>query len=200
MAAPVWILSVDLQTKTATFQSGMADAARSARSSFKQIGDDASEMGGRVGRSSLDIRHGIGLVDNTIRGAHSMAMVDFIRMFSDSALVMNALPFAMTVAGFALIAEVVVKGVQAYQAYKQAMEALQTETTKFHTTVQDTFNGLNDKILEAQKESDELAGNHLGALQKELEIIDHQDMNELARSFDTVAKAADQLFGDLRKL
>lgn len=28
MAAPVWILSVDLQTKTATFQSGMADRKR----------------------------------------------------------------------------------------------------------------------------------------------------------------------------
>ncbi|HEX4032529.1 MAG TPA: hypothetical protein VHX20_19350 [Terracidiphilus sp.] len=176
----------------------MADAARSARSSFKQIGDDAGEMGGRVGRSSLDIRHGIGLVDNTIRGAHSMAMVDFIRLFSDSALVMNALPFAMTAAGFALIAEVVVKGVQAYQAYKLAMEALRTETTKFHTTVQDTFNGLNDKILEAQKETDELSGNHLGALHNELELIDHQSLSELAHAFDTVAKSADTLFGDLK--
>lgn len=198
MAAPVWILSVDLQTKTATFQSGMADAARSARSAFKEIQSGAGEMGEGVNRGSLDVRHALGLVDNTIRGAHSMAMADLIRMFKDSALVMGALPFAMTVAGFALVAEMVYKGVQAIEAYRQAQAKLKDDQAKFGTTIQDVFNGLNDKILEAEKTTDELSGNHLGALHKELELIDHQSLSDLEHSFETISKAADQLFGDLK--
>jgi hypothetical protein len=198
MSAPVWILSVDLQTKTATFQSGMADAARSARSAFKEINDGASEMGGAVSKGSLDVRHALGLVDNTIRGAHSMAMVDLIRMFQDSALVMGALPFAMTVAGFALIAEIVVKGVHAYQEYKQAQDRLKDDFTKLGTSQADVFNGLTDKLIEAQKQTDELTGNHLGALHKELELIDHAGMSDLEHAFETLAKAADQTFGDLK--
>src|SRR5580698_8878114 len=173
MSAPVWVLSVDLQAKTATFQTGLADAARSARDSFKQVNQGASEMGESVGRGSLDVRHALGLVDNTIRGAHSMAMVDLIRMFKDSALVMGALPFAMTAAGFALVAELVVKGVQALNEYRQAAEKVKDETTKFHTSIQQTFNALDERLLEAQKQADELSGNHLGALRKELELIDH---------------------------
>ena len=198
MSAPVWILSVDLQTKTATFQSGMAEAARSARSAFQEIQSGAGEMGEGVNRGSLDVRHALGLVDNTIRGAHSMAMADLIRMFKDSAIVMGALPFAMTVAGFALVAEMVVKGVQALNEYRQAQEKLKDEQAKFGTTIQDVFNGLNDKILEAEKTTDDLTGNHLGALHKELELIDHQSMDELRHAFEAVAKSADQLFGDLK--
>jgi hypothetical protein len=198
MSAPVWILSVDLQTKTATFQSGMADAARSARSAFKEINDGASEMGGAVSKGSLDVRHALGLVDNTIRGAHSMAMVDLIRMFQDSALVMGALPFAMTVAGFALVAEMVAKGVQAFNEYRQAQEKLKDEQTKFGTEAQDVFNGLGDKILEAQKQTDDLTGNHLGALEKELKLIDHQDLGELRHSFDTLAADAEKHFAELK--
>src|SRR5580698_4654384 len=162
MAQPVWVLSVDLQAKTATFQTGLADAARSARDSFKQVNQGASEMGESVGRGSLDVRHALGLVDNTIRGAHSMAMVDLIRMFKDSALVMGALPFAMTAAGFALVAEMVVKGVQAYQEMAAAAARLKDEHTRMDTTIQGVFNGLDEKILTAQKETDELSGNHLG--------------------------------------
>lgn len=198
MAQPVWVLSVDLQAKTATFETGLAGAARSARDSFKQVNQGAAEMGETVGRGGLDVRHALGLVDNTIRGAHTLAMTDLIRLFKDSALVMGALPFAMTVAGFALVAEMVVKGVQAYQAYKQAAEAVRDETTKFHTSIQETFNALDDRLLEAQKQADELSGNHLGALRKELELIDHQSLSELAHSFDTIAKAADTMFGDLK--
>lgn len=198
MSNPVWVLSVDLQTKTATFQSGMAEAARSARSAFGQINEGAAGMGESVGRGSLDVRHALGLVDNTIRGAHSMAMADLIRMFKDSALVMGALPFAMTAAGFALVAEMVVKGVQAYEAYEQAQERLRDSQTKMHTAILDVFNGLDEKILEAQRETDELTGNHLAALHKQLELIDHQSLSELLHSFESIEKAADQAFGDLK--
>jgi hypothetical protein len=53
MAQPVWVLSVDLQTKTATFSTGMADAARSARGAFTDIKQGGDEMGRAVSGSMM---------------------------------------------------------------------------------------------------------------------------------------------------
>ncbi len=66
MAQPVWVLSVDLQTKTATFTSGLSDAARSARGSFNEIRDGAKEMSdgvrgasGQMNYSMMEARHSV---------------------------------------------------------------------------------------------------------------------------------------------
>jgi hypothetical protein len=197
MAQPVWILSVDLQAKTATFQTGLADAARSARSAFRDIGDGAGDMGHRVSKGSLDIRHALGLVDNTIRGAHSMAMVDMIRMFQNSALVMTALPFAMTVAGFALVAEIVAKGVEEYKALRIEAEKLRDAQTLLGTSVNDAFSSLDQKLIQAQKQADELSNNHLDAVRKELELIDKESLDTLRKTFGDLDKQADGFFKHL---
>src|ERR1700721_408697 len=59
MAQPVWVLSVDLQTKTAVFQTGLADAAKAARGSFNDIKSGAGEMGGAIGYSTGEARHSV---------------------------------------------------------------------------------------------------------------------------------------------
>jgi hypothetical protein len=59
MAQPVWVLSVDLQTKTATFQSGMADAARSARGAFTDIKSGSEGMSRSVGGNMFASRHAV---------------------------------------------------------------------------------------------------------------------------------------------
>src|SRR6185503_869203 len=59
MAQPVWVLSVDLQAKTAVFQSGLADAAKAARGSFKDISQGAKEAGGETGYSMMEARHSV---------------------------------------------------------------------------------------------------------------------------------------------
>src|SRR6202035_2757842 len=46
--------------------------------------------------------------------------------------------------------------------------------------------------------TDELNHDHLGALQKQLELIDRQSMNELVQAFGVVAKAADVTFAQLK--
>src|SRR4029077_19440252 len=66
MTQPVWVLSVDLQTKTATFQSGMADAAKAARGSFDDIKTGAREMGGEVNVSMTEARHGVMLLGRRV--------------------------------------------------------------------------------------------------------------------------------------
>ena len=166
MGQPVWVLSVDLQTKTATFQSGMAEAARAARASFGQISSGAAEMGEGVSRGSLDLRHSLGLVDNVIRGAHAQAMADLVRTYAQSAVVMTALPIAATVAGFALIGGIVYEVAQKIHEAKAAQEQLANSFTEAGTAANNAFRGMDDRILEAQKRSDELRNDHLGALSR----------------------------------
>jgi hypothetical protein len=59
MSNQVWSLSVDLQTKTAVFQSGLSDAARAARGSFQDIKDGAADMGRSTGGSMSEARHSV---------------------------------------------------------------------------------------------------------------------------------------------
>src|SRR6185437_16142677 len=107
MAAPVWLLSVDLDAKTATFTTGLADAARKARGAFNDIGSGAEDMAGRGERSFGSLRANLGLIDNTIRGAHAQAMADLMRLWAQNAIVMSALPIAATAAGFILVGGIV---------------------------------------------------------------------------------------------
>jgi hypothetical protein len=198
MASPVWVLSVDLQAKTATFQSGMAEAAKSARSSFKDIGTASTESGRAVSESALNTRSAIGLIDNTIRGSHAAAMADLIREFKDSAVVMAALPFAVTIGGIAAVAAIAIEVAGKIKEWREEQIKLREEQTRFGTAVQETFNGLDSKILQAEQRADEFRNDHLGALGKELELINHQSFDELIHSFETIAKAADVVFGDLQ--
>lgn len=198
IANPVWVLSVDLQTKTATFQSGMAEAARSARGAFGEIKSGAADMGEGVARSSTNVRAAIGLLDNTIRGDHMRALADLVREYSQTSFVMAAIPFAATAGAIALAATAVFAAVEHFRALREEQEKLRDEQTTFGTSIQNVFNGLDDKLLTAEARADELRNDHLGALQKELELINHQSMGELVKSLETVAKAADVVFGDLK--
>lgn len=194
MAQPVWVLSVDLQTKTATFQTGMAEAARSARSAFGEIGAGAGEMAGAVGKHSVDVRHSLGLVDNVIRGAHAQAMADLVRLYAQSSIVMGALPFAATAAGLALIGGVAYELAEHIHKLNQEQEKLRDSFTKLDTTGNNAFRELDDEILKAGQKAAELKNDHLTALRIELELIDHQSMSELVKSLGVVQKAADDAF------
>ena len=55
-------VSVDLETKTAAFQTGMADAAKTARKSFKDIEHGAIGMGESTRMSMTDAREGVMLM------------------------------------------------------------------------------------------------------------------------------------------
>jgi hypothetical protein len=192
MAQPVWVLSVDLQTKTATFQSGMADAARSARESFQEIKSGANEMGRATSGSMMEARHGVMLLGEEF-GVHlPRALTTFIASIGPIGAAMEAaFPFLAIIVGATLLLEHLAK-------LKQAGETLTESQTKFGTVAANVLNEWSDKILQAGIETDKLNGNHLGALNKTLELIDHQSMKELVQSFDTVAKAADATFADLK--
>lgn len=192
MAQPVWVLSVDLQTKTATFQSGLADAARSARGAFGEIKSGAGEMGQGVEYSMGEARHSA-MALAEIFGGHMPRMVaGFIASIGPlGAALEAAFPFLAIALGAALLIEHLVK-------LHEAGEKLTEDQTKFGLTVLNAFNQLDQKMLQAEIRADELRKDHLGALKHQLELIDQQSMSELIRTFEELAKAADQTFGDLK--
>lgn len=189
---PVWVLSVDLQTKTATFQSGLSDAAKSARGAFTDIKSGAGEMGRATSGHMMEARHGVMLLGEEF-GVHiPRALTSFIASIGPVGAAMEAaFPFLAIAVGATLLIEHLHK-------MHEAGEALTEDQVKFGTAIQNAFNQLDTKIVQAQIKADELSKNHLGALRHELELIDKESMAELVKSFEQVEKAADVVFKGLK--
>jgi hypothetical protein len=189
---PVWALSVDLQTKSATFTSGLADAAKGARASFQEIRESAAEMGTETGYSMTEARHSVMLLGEEF-GVHlPRALSTFIASLGPIGGALEAaFPFLAIVVGATLLLEHLSK-------LSAEGQKLTESQVNFGTTVSNVLNGLNDKLLEAGIRADELRGDHLAALNKQLELIDHASMKELVQSFDVVAKSADATFAGLK--
>lgn len=185
MAAPVWVLSVDLQTRTATFQSGMSDAAKSARGSFNDIKSGASEMGRETSGSMMEARHSVMLLGEEF-GVHlPRALTTFIAGLGPIGAAMSAaFPFLAIVVGATLL-------IEHLQKVKEEGEKLTESQMAFGTTVANVMNQLDEKLLQAGIRTDELNGNHLAALEKQLQLIDHQSLKELEHSFEEIAKSSD---------
>ncbi len=192
MAAPVWILSVDLQAKTATFQSGMSEAAKSARGSFTDIKSGAGEMGGHVNTNMFAARHSVMALSEAFGGQLPRAITAFIAHIGPlGAALEAAFPFAAIGLGAVLLIEHLSK------LHEEGIK-LTEDQVKFGTAAQLAFNLLDQKLISAAIRSDELRNDHLGALHLQLELIDKQSMAELVHSFGEVAKAADTVFDDLK--
>jgi hypothetical protein len=192
MAQPVWTLSVDLQTRTATFQSGMADAAKAARGSFNDIKSGAEDMARTTSGSMMESRHGVMLLGEEF-GVHlPRALTSFIASIGPVGEAMAAaFPFLAIIVGATLLLEHLSK-------LKEKGEELTRSQEKFGTTVANVLSGLNDKLLEAGIRTDELNHDHLGALEKQIQLIDHASLKDLTSAFETLAKGADLTFAQLK--
>lgn len=192
MAQPVWTLSVDLQTRTATFQSGMSEAAKAARSSFSEIKQGADEMGRTTSGSMGEARHGVMLLGEEF-GVHlPRGLTTFIASLGPVGAAMEAaFPWIAIIVGATLLLKHLAK-------LKEEGEKLTESQIQFGTTVANVFNKLDEKLLESGIRTDELNHNHLAALHKQLELIDKQSMSELVQAFDTVTKAADLTMAQLK--
>src|ERR1035438_1650130 len=127
MAQPVWVLSVDLQTKTATFQTGLADAAKAARGSFNDIKGGAGEMGGSVNYSMTEARHSVMLLGEEF-GVHlPRALTSFIAGLGPiGAALEAAFPFLAIAVGATLLIEHLAK-------MRESGEKLTEDQVKFGT-------------------------------------------------------------------
>jgi len=191
MAQPVWLLSVDLQTKTATFQTGLADAAKAARGSFNDIKGGAGEMGSAVGYSTGEARHSVMLLGEEF-GVHlPRALTTFIAGLGPIGPALEAaFPFLAIAVGATLLIEHLVK-------MHEAGEKLTTDQVNFGTAANNALNTLDEKLLQVQIKADDLSGNHMAALKHQLELIDHQSLHELQASFLELAKSMEPVMKDL---
>ena len=192
MAAAVWVLSVNLETKSAAFVSGMAEAAKTARGTFTDIKAGASEMGGHVGTNMFAARHAVMALSEEFGGTMPRALTAFIAHLGPMGpLLTAAFPFAaLSLAAFIFFEHL--------QKTREEAQKLAMDQARFGTAAEGAFNTLDSKILQAEKRSDELKNDHLGALHKELELINRQSMDELVHSFGAVEKAAETVFGDIQ--
>lgn len=190
--APVWVLSVDLQTKTATFTSGMADAARAARGSFNDIKQGSGEMSQAVGGSMREAREGVMLLGEEF-GVHlPRGLTSFIASLGPIGAALElAFPFLAIVVGATLL-------IQHLAKLREEGEKLTESQMNFGTVTANVLNGLNDKLLQAGIRADELSGNHLAELEKQLQLIDHQSLKELEQSFAELDKASDAVMANLK--
>jgi hypothetical protein len=185
------VLSVDLQTKTATFQSGLSDAAKSARGAFSDIKSGAGQMGRETSYSMMEARHGVMLLGEEF-GVHlPRALTSFIASIGPIGAAMEAaFPFLAVAVGATLLIEHLAK-------LRAAGLQLTEDQEKFGTAAQNAFNKLEDKIIQSKIRADELSHDSMGALRLQLELIDHQSMDELVHSFEEVAKAAEVVMKEL---
>ena len=102
-----------------------------------------------------------------------------------------AFPFAAIGLGIVLL-------IEHMESLKAAGIKLTEDQVNFGTAAQNAFNMLDQKILQAEIRADELRNNHLGALHKQLELIDRQSMDELVQTFEKLDKAADTVFADMK--
>jgi hypothetical protein len=100
------------------------------------------------------------------------------------------LPVIGVVAAIAVIAKLIAKSDEAKSKMAESAAAAVHGDTE-------VFNGLDDKLLEVEKRTDELVGNHLGALRRELTLLDHASLKELEQAFDHFAKDASQRIKDV---
>ena len=149
-------------------------------------------MGREMGTNMFAARHALMSVSEMFGGTLPRAITAFIADIGPvGATLEAAFPFAALALGAFLLLEHLTK-------LREAGLQLTQDQIKFGTAVQTAFNQLEQKLLQAQQRADEFRNDHLGALHKQLQLIDMQSMAELVHSFEEVAKAADGVMTGLK--
>ena len=174
MAQPVWTLSVDLQTRTATFQTGMADAAKAARASFGDIRNSANDMSNGVGEAARDTnysmteaRHGVMMLGETF-GVHlPRGLTTFIASLGPVGAAMEAaFPFLAIILGATLLIEHLVKVGEAAEKAAEAGRKLSDDMTL-------SINKVDQELINSAIEIRKMAGDPAwDLLAKKMELKD----------------------------
>lgn len=185
MSTLVGELKVDVVSGQASF---VLDDAKSQLDSF---GKKAKDVSGQVDYSMNEARHSVMMLGEEF-GVHlPRGLTTFIASLGPIGPALEAaFPFLAVAIGATLL-------IQHMSKIHDASEKLTEDQLKYSTTVNTVFGNLKDKLTEAQIKADELAGHHLDAVNKQLQLIDHSSMKELVQSLDEIQKAADAVFADI---
>ena len=187
----VGALIVRLQAETAQFREDMGRV----KSDLKDLKDGSENAGQGMKASMGEAKGGLMLVEESV-GVHLPRHLN--ALIAKIPGVGEAFAMMLPIAGVAVAIEILSKLIDKHREMKDAAEQLEGAQNNLHATIASTFTGLQDKLLPAGIAADDLNGNHLAAVKKQLELIDNQSMAELAQTFDTLAKAADASFALLK--
>jgi hypothetical protein len=190
MAQAVWSLSVDLQAKTAVFQSGMADAARAARGAFKDIKEGAKEAGGETNFSMMEARHSVMMLGEEFGIKMPRALAGFIAGLGPVGPALeSAFPLLAIIGLTVLFIEHLNK------LHEQAEKLAEAHATFEHTAAH-AFDTLEGKLRTAQERTDELNKDHLAALRLKLQDIDSATLNNIESAFKELDTAVRKVMED----
>jgi hypothetical protein len=180
-------LTVNLVANTAQFAGDMGQAAKNVFN----FGQNAQDAGKKVDYSMHEARESIQVVGEEF-GLHlPRALTGFIASLGPIGPALEAaFPFLAIVVGATLLIEHLAK-------VREESDKLAEAHVQFGTTIQTVFGNLEEKLLEAGIKIDDLNENHLGALEKTLELIDRKSFTELAQQFDIISKSADVMLSQL---
>jgi len=184
-------LIVRLQAETAEFREDLG----------KVKGDlsDLSDKGGEAGRGMSsgmgEARGGLMLVEESVGVKLPRHLNSLIAQIPG---VGAAFAMMLPIAGVVVAIEIIAKLIEKHNAAAEAARQLGFAEQESGIKGQMALNSLDDKLLVVQKRTDELTGNHLGALKKELELIDHQSLSSLIAEFERFGGAAEKIINDIQ--
>src|ERR1035441_6865140 len=119
-------------------------------------------------------------------------------MISTIPLVVEAFQEMLPLIGIFAAITVIYKLVEAFEKAKAAEEKLAESQVEFSIQMSSALQKAGDELLTVGIKADELRGDHIDALQKELVLIDHASMNELRSTFDKLGSDFDKVLDQMK--
>jgi hypothetical protein len=95
------------------------------------------------------------------------------------------------IVGAAAFGAEIYRGVEALAKMRDEQEKVKESQQEFGIASAEVFKGYREQLLQAGMRADELRGDHIGALRKEMELLDMQGLDNLMGAFTKLAKISD---------
>jgi hypothetical protein len=187
----VGALIIKLQAETAQFREDMGKV----KADLNGLKGGASETGSAFDYSMGEAKGSLMLVEESV-GVHIPRHLN--TLIAQIPGVGQAFALMLPVAGVAAAIMVVVELVEKLNKLKEEAFQAGVAQTELGATIGRVMTNAQDKFLQAGIKADELRGNHLAALHKELKLIDHQTLSDLVAQFGVLSGAADKAFALLK--
>jgi hypothetical protein len=167
----------------------MAFALRNVQVSAVEAGESLNVMAGVGGSEKLRV------LDEAIGVRLPRGVTRFISELIPLGAVMDV-AFAASVVF--IVIEAVAKLVEKIVEMTGHSEKLAEAWKKVDDDADAALTHIGDEILKAEAHLDDLTGNHMGALQKMLELLDHSSLANLAKEITTIQKDVDAAFAETK--
>lgn len=162
---------------------------------LRNVSVAAAEAGEQTALAAVNGGEKIRILDEAIGIKLPRGVTRFVSELLPLGGIMDA-AFAASV--IFIVIEALSKGIEKLVEWSQEAHKIALAQDEFKTSILTSFNSLDDKLLQSGARLDELRGDHMAALRKELELIDHQTLQDLVKEFDVLEKAADAIFEQLK--